>query len=77
MTLSATSLTRVGVERHTGSYTATVSIDNSTKQVDIVDGVGELQINTDKNVGAVVNVRAIELNGSKAVSSDEIGVDVI
>ena len=63
----ATSLTRVGVERHTGSYTATVSIDNSTKQVDIVDGVGELQITTDKNVGAVVNVRAIELNGSKAV----------
>ena len=33
----ATSLTRMGVERHTGSYTATVSIDNSTKQVDIVD----------------------------------------
>ena len=64
-------------KRHTGSYTATVSIDNSTKQVDIVDGVGELQITADKNVGAVVNVRAIELNGSKAVSSDEIGVDVI
>ena len=73
----ATSLTRVGVERHTGSYTATISIDNSAKQVDIVNGVGELQITTDKNVGAVVNVRAIELNGSKAVSSDEIGVDVI
>ena len=34
-------------------------------------------ITTDKNVGAVVNVRAIELNGSKAVSSDKIGVDVI
>jgi hypothetical protein len=64
-------------ERHTGSYTATVLIDNSTKEVDIVDGVGELQITTDKNVNAVVNVRAIELNGSKAVSSDEIGVDVI
>ena len=64
-------------ERHTGSYTATVSIDNSTKQVDIVNGVGELQITTDKNVGAVVNVRAIELNGSKAVSSDKIEVDVI
>ena len=63
--------------RHTGSYTATVSIDNSTKEVDIVDGVGELQITTDKNVNAVVNVRAIELNGSKAVSSDEIEVDVI
>ena len=73
----ATSLTRMGVERHTGSYTATVSIDNSTKQVDIVDGVGELQITTDKNVNAVVNVRAIELNDSKAVSSDEIRVDVI
>ena len=73
----ATSLTRVGVERHTGSYTATVSIDNSTKEVDIVDGVGELQITTDKNVNAVVNVRAIELNDSKAVSSDEIRVDVI
>ena len=64
-------------ERHTGSYTATVSIDNSTKQVDIVDGVGELQITTDKNVGAVVNVRAIELNGSKAVSSDKIELDII
>lgn len=64
-------------ERHAGSHTATVLIDNSAKQVDIVDGVGELQITTDKNVGAVVNVRAIELNGSKAVSSDEIGVDVI
>ena len=64
-------------ERHTGSYTATVSIDNSTKEVDIVDGVGELQITTDKNVNAVVNVRAIELNDSKAVSSDEIRVDVI
>ena len=64
-------------KRHTGSDTATVSIDNSTKQVDIVDGVGELQITTDKNVGAVVNVRAIELNGSKAVSSDKIEVDVI
>ena len=64
-------------ERHTGSYTATVSIDYSTKQVDIVDGVGELQITTDKNVNAVVNVRAIELNDSKAVSSDEIRVDVI
>ena len=64
-------------ERHTGSYTATVSIDYSTKEVDIVDGVGELQITTDKNVNAVVNVRAIELNDSKAVSSDEIRVDVI
>ena len=64
-------------ERHTGSYTATVLIDNSTKEVDIVDGVGELQITTDKNVNAVVNVRAIELNDSKAVSSDEIRVDVI
>ena len=73
----ATSLTRVGVERHTGSYTATVSIDNSTKEVDIVDGVGELQITADKNVGAVVNVRVTELNGSKAVSSDFIRVDVI
>ena len=73
----ATSLTRMGVERHTGSYTATVSIDNSTKQVDIVDGVGELQITADKNVGAVVNVRVTELNGSKAVSSDFIRVDVI
>jgi len=29
------------------------------------------------NVGTVVNVRAIELNGSKAVSSDSIKVDVI
>ena len=29
-------------ERHTGSHTATVLIDNSAKQVDIVDGVGEL-----------------------------------
>ena len=64
-------------ERHTGSYTATVSIDNSTKKVDIVDGVGELQITADKNVGAVVNVRAIELNGSKAVSSDKIELDII
>ena len=34
-------------------------------------------ITTDKNVGAVVNVRAIELNGSKAVSSDKIELDII
>ena len=49
----------------------------SPKQAVLFKKSHELQINTDKNVGAVVNVRAIELNGSKAVSSDEIGVDVI
>ena len=68
-------------DRHTGNYTATLLVDNtngnSTEQVDIVDGVGELEIFTAKNVGEVITVRPVEFNESESVSPDKIELDVI
>ena len=68
-------------DRHTGSYTATLLVDhtngNSTEQVDIVDGVAELEITTYKNVGEVFTVQLVEFNESESVPPDKIELDVI
>ncbi|UBF22186.1 hypothetical protein HRTV-2_gp38 [Halorubrum virus HRTV-2] len=64
-------------ERVTENYTANLAIDNTLTEVSVIDGVGTTDITTDKTAGAQVNVQAVDLDETEAVSSKAVGLDVV